>query len=215
MPQYLKMFIVYLFICVPILVLLSQSKRFFWYAAPLYLKWSFLWELIPLVFVLFGVSKPTFKQKTQAFIARYETFSATLLRTWVYTVDKIVSAAHLQIRIILLMNRSIASNECVCAGDEYFWHWRQTRFALEMNALARGMNAVKTSVWVSATHTHSWLGLRESTAIYQRLPSRIYVEMIIYSCLPQKQTLSRCGNPKSIYMHNSIFGWTELVFKTK
>ena len=50
---------------------------------------KFFQEILPLDSGLFwGVSKPTSKQKTEVFIASYETVSATHLQTLVHTVDE-------------------------------------------------------------------------------------------------------------------------------
>ena len=55
------------------------------------------------------------------------------------------------------------------AENKHFWRWRRMYFAVEMNTLTLETNVLKR-VFELQPHTH--------TAIYQRLPSRIYVEMI-------------------------------------
>ena len=81
--------------------------------------------------------------------------------------DEIVSATHLQIRIVLQTNMFITRDDRVLC-------WGQTLFVLKINTLALEMNELKIRIRVSVTHkqTHTEL------AIYQQLPSRIYVEMI-------------------------------------
>ena len=164
------------------------------------LTWNevFFQKLFPLVSVLFwGISKSTSKQKTKSFLASNEA----------------VSARHLQLPITLPTNRFMANDECVLcggmstfnAGDEYF---------------TAGNERIE-NVRSSFSHTHAQLGWSawdySYTCSYQRLLSKIYVEMIIYiatylgnGCyhVVGIQKVSRCTT-------YSDFGCTELVLKAK
>ena len=60
--------------------------------------------------------------------------------------------------------------------------WRQTCFALEMNAILLGMNVLKTQVKTTATHTQAHIHVHTQahthTQSYQWLSKTPYVEMI-------------------------------------
>ena len=67
---------------------------------------------------------------------------------------------------------------------------------LEANAFRAGDEYFSAGDTRIENARSSFSHIHAASLVYERLPSRIYVEIIVYSYLPQKWTLSRCGDPK-------------------
>ena len=79
------------------------------------------------------------------------------------------------------------------AGDEPFWCWRRTLLVLETNAL-------KTRVRTSVTNT----------AIYQRVPNRPYIEMLVPHL--RKRKVSRFRTHLRVRYTHKLYNIYAIVF---
>ena len=139
------------------------------------------------------VSKRISNSKTNALIAIVTKDFATHLQKWFHIANELVhrytkelvSASHLQRRIILAINAFYVVDEC-------FRWWRQTRFTLEMSTLALVTFVLYENACSGFSHKHAQSYFTLITFKQNLCPNDSYLSYH----LPPKRVLLYSGDPR-------------------